>query len=82
VIKTKVVIKILMVSNHASGGQEGPFMTREEHQTSQEYLWRALFDEQRTTLALAVEMLLRCHLSPEQILSKTMTALEGSQQDS
>jgi hypothetical protein len=57
-------------------------MTREEHQTSQEYLWRALFDEQRTTLALAVEMLLRCHLSPEQILSKTMTALEGSQQDS
>ena len=71
-----------MVSNHASGGQEGPFMTREEHQTSQEYLWRALFDEQRTTLALAIEMLLRCHLSPEQILSKTMTALEGSQQDS
>jgi len=57
-------------------------MTREEHQTSQEYLWRALFDEQRTTLALAIEMLLRCHLSPEQILSKTMTALEGSQQDS
>jgi hypothetical protein len=57
-------------------------MTREEHQTSQEYLWRALFDEQRTTLALAVEMLFRCHLSPEQILSKTMTALEGSQQDS
>jgi hypothetical protein len=71
-----------MWSNHASGSQEGPFMTREEHQTSQEYMWRALFDEQRTTLALAVEMLLRCHLSPEQILSKTMMALEGSQQDS
>lgn len=57
-------------------------MTREEFQTSQEYLWRALFSEQRTTLALAVEMLLRCHLSPEQILTKTMMALEGSHQDS
>jgi hypothetical protein len=57
-------------------------MTREEHQTSQEYMWRALVGEQQTTLALAVEMLLRCHLSPEQILIKTMTALEGSQQDS
>ena len=67
--------------NHTSGGQEGPFMTREELQTSQEYMWRALFGEQQTTLALAVEMLLRCHLSPEQILTKTMAALEGSQQD-
>ena len=57
-------------------------MTREELQTSQEYMWLALFYQQRTTLALAVEMLLRCHLSPEQILTKTMTALEGSQQDS
>jgi hypothetical protein len=57
-------------------------MTREELQTNQEYMWRLLFGEQRTTLTLAVEMLLRCHLSPEQILTKTMTALEGSQQDS
>jgi hypothetical protein len=57
-------------------------MTREELQTNQEYMWRALFREQHTTLTLAVEMLLRCHLSPEQILTKTMTALEGSQQDS
>ena len=57
-------------------------MKYEEHQTSQEYMWRALFGEQRTTLALAVEMLLRCHLSPKQILTKTMMALEGSQQDS
>ena len=71
-----------MLSNHTAGGQESPFMTREEHQTSQEYMWRALFGEQQTTLTLAVEMLLRCHLSPEQILTKTMTALEGSQQDS
>jgi hypothetical protein len=48
-------------------------MTREELQTNQEYMWRALFGEQQTTLTLAVEMLLRCHLSPEQILTKTMT---------
>jgi hypothetical protein len=78
----QVAIKYFDVRNHASGGQEGPFMTRDELQTSQDYMWRALFGEQRTTLALAVEMLLRCHLSPEQILTKTMTALEGSQQDS
>jgi hypothetical protein len=57
-------------------------MTREELQISQDYIWRALFSKQQTTLTLAVEMLLRCHLSPEQILTKTMTALEGSQQDS
>lgn len=57
-------------------------MTRAELQTNQEYMWRALVCEERTTLTLAVEMLLRCHLSPEQILIKTMLALEGSQQDS
>ena len=37
--------------------------------------------EQRTTLTLALEMLLRCRLSPEQILTKTATALEGAQHD-
>jgi hypothetical protein len=67
------------VSIHTCGRA---FMTRAELQNNQEYMWRALFGEQRTTLTLAVEMLLRCHLSPEQILTKTMTALEGSQQDS
>jgi len=62
--------------------REGTLMTHEELQANQEYMWRALFREQRTTLALAVEMLLRCHLSPQQILTKTMRALEGSQHDS
>jgi hypothetical protein len=57
-------------------------MTRDELQTNQEYMWQALSGKQRTTLILAVEMLLRCQLSPEQILTKTMMALEGSQQDS
>ena len=62
--------------------QEGAFMTHEELQVNREYMWRALFGEQRMALTLAVEMLSRCHLSPQQILSKTMRALEGSQHDS
>ena len=57
-------------------------MTRTELQVNPEDMWRTLVFEQRTTLTLAVEMLLRCHLSPEQILSKTVTALEASHQDS
>jgi len=57
-------------------------MTREELRTHQECMWQALSGEQRMTLTLALEMLLRCHLSPYQILTKTMTALEGSQHDS
>jgi hypothetical protein len=62
--------------------QKGRFMTHEEHRTKQEYMWQALSGEQSMTLTLAVEMLLRCHLSPYQILTKTMTALEGSDHDS
>jgi hypothetical protein len=57
-------------------------MTREELQTKQEHMWQALSGEQSMTLTLALEMLLRCHLSPYEILTKTMTALEGLQQDS
>jgi hypothetical protein len=61
---------------------EGRFMTHEELRTKQEHMWQALSGEPSMTLTLAVEMLLRCHLSPYEILIKTMTALEGSQQDS
>ena len=57
-------------------------MTLEELQTNQELMWQALSWEQSMTLTLAVEMLLRCHLSPYQILYKTMSALEGLQHDS
>ncbi|MGF7179830.1 hypothetical protein HDF11_001334 [Tunturiibacter psychrotolerans] len=57
-------------------------MTREELRTNQELMWQALSWEQSMTLTLAVEMPLRCHLSPYQILNKTMTALEGLQHDS
>jgi hypothetical protein len=52
-------------------------MTRTDFQINQEDMWRTLVFEQRTTLTLAVEMLLRCHLSPEQILTKTAIALQG-----
>jgi hypothetical protein len=57
-------------------------MTRPELEINQQDMWRILVFEQRTTLALAIEMLLRCQLSPEQILTKTATALEGSHYDS
>ena len=57
-------------------------MTRTELEINQEDMWKTLVFEQRTTLTLAVEMLLRCHLSPEQILTKTAMALEGSHHDS
>jgi hypothetical protein len=56
-------------------------MTRTDLQITHEDMWITLVCEQRTTLTLAVEMLLRCHLSPEQILTKTVMALEGSHHD-
>jgi hypothetical protein len=57
-------------------------MTRAELEINHEDMWRTLVFEQRTTLTLAVEMLLRCYLSPEQILTKAAMALEGSRHDS
>ena len=57
-------------------------MTRTDLEINQQDMWRILVFEQRTTLTLAVEMLLRCQLSPEQILTKTAMALEGSHYDS
>jgi len=57
-------------------------MTRTDLEINQEGMWRTLVFEQQTTLTLAVEMLLRCHLSPEQILTKTAMALESSHHDS
>ena len=57
-------------------------MTRSDLEINQEGMWRTLVFEQQTTLTLAVEMLLRCHLSPEQILTKTAMALESSDHDS
>ena len=62
--------------------QEDKHMTRSELEINQQAMWSILVFEQRTTLTLAVEMLLRCQLSPEQILAKTAMALEGSHHDS
>jgi hypothetical protein len=62
--------------------QEGKHMTRADLEINQDGMWKVLVFESKTTLTLAVEMLLRCHLSPEQILTKTAMALEGSQSDS
>jgi hypothetical protein len=56
-------------------------MTRDELLTNQESMWQVLSGEQAMTLTLAVEMLQRCHLSPYEILTKTMVALEGSRHD-
>jgi hypothetical protein len=61
---------------------EDKHMTRTDLQINQEDMWRTLVFEQQTTLTLAVEMLLRCHLSPEQILTKTAMALAGAHHDS
>jgi hypothetical protein len=57
-------------------------MTRTELDVNQEAMWRTLVFEQKTALTLAVEMLLRCHLSPEQIMTKAAMALDGSHLDS
>jgi hypothetical protein len=57
-------------------------MKSNELEVNHQDMWKTLVFEQRTTLTLAVEMLLRCQLSPEQILTKTATALEGSHYDS
>jgi hypothetical protein len=62
--------------------QEDKHMKRTELEINLQDMWKILVFEQRTTLTLAVEMLLRCQLSPEQILTKTAMALEGSHHDS
>jgi len=53
-------------------------MTRAGHRPNQVDMWQTLFSEQRAALTVAAEMLLRCHVSPEQILSRALTALENS----
>jgi hypothetical protein len=58
--------------------QEDKHMTRPEVEINQQDMWRILVFEQRTTLTLAVETLLRCPLSPERVLRKALSNLEGS----
>src|ERR1700744_6369892 len=70
------------IFSRLSKHEEGKQMTRTDLEINQDGMWKTLVFEQKTTLMLAVEMLLRCHLSPEQILTKTAMALEGSHSDS
>jgi hypothetical protein len=49
-----------------------------ELQVAQKTSWRELFDEHHANLAVVAEMLLRCRLSPEKILTKALAALEVS----
>jgi hypothetical protein len=53
-------------------------MTNAELHTDQEEMWTTLFDENHADLAIVAEMLLRRRLSPEAVLRKALTDLEGS----
>jgi hypothetical protein len=52
-------------------------MTATELSTEQEEMWRTFFDDNHAVL-IVVEMLLRCHLSPERILRKALSGLKSS----
>ena len=56
--------------------------TRTELQINQEDLWRHWSSNSDIILTLMVEMLFRCHLSPEQILNQDRDSTEGSYHDS
>jgi DNA-directed RNA polymerase specialized sigma24 family protein len=53
-------------------------MTATELSTEQEEMWRTLFDDNHADLVLVAETLLRCTLSPERVLRKALSNLEGS----
>ena len=51
--------------------------TRTELQINQEDLWRHWSSNSEIILTLMVEMLFRCHLSPEQILNQDRDSTEA-----
>jgi DNA-directed RNA polymerase specialized sigma24 family protein len=53
-------------------------MTAAELSTEQEEMWRTFFDDNHADLVIVAETLLRCPLSPERILRKTLSDLESS----
>ena len=53
-------------------------MITAELSTEQEEMWRTFFDDNHADLVLAAETLLRYPLSPERILRKALSNLEGS----
>jgi hypothetical protein len=53
-------------------------MTTREPSTEREEMWRTFFDDNHADLVIVAEMLSRCYLSPERILRKALSGLEGS----
>jgi hypothetical protein len=53
-------------------------MTTTELSIEQEEMWRTFFDDNHADLVIVAETLLRCHLSPERVLRKALSGLEGS----
>jgi hypothetical protein len=53
-------------------------MATTELSTEQEEMWRTFFDDNHADLVLVAETLLRSPLSPERVLRKALSNLEGS----
>jgi DNA-directed RNA polymerase specialized sigma24 family protein len=53
-------------------------MTTAELSTEQQEMWRTFFDDNHADLVIVAETLLRCPLSPERVLRKALSNLEGS----
>jgi hypothetical protein len=53
-------------------------MVTAELSTEQQEMWRTFFDDNHADLVLVAETLLRCPLSPERVLRKALSNLEGS----
>src|SRR5271154_4798137 len=53
-------------------------MITAELSTEQQEVWRTFFDDNHADLVLVAETLLRCPLSPERVLRKALSKMEGS----
>jgi hypothetical protein len=53
-------------------------MITAELSTEQQEMWRIFFDDNHADLVLVAETLLRCPVSPERVLRKALSNLEGS----
>ena len=53
-------------------------MTTQELSIEQEEMWKTFFDDNHADLVIVAETLLRCPLSPERVLRKALSDLEGS----
>ncbi|HTF66319.1 MAG TPA: hypothetical protein VK638_26900 [Edaphobacter sp.] len=53
-------------------------MTTQELSIEQEEMWKTFFDDNHADLVIVAETLLRCPFSPERVLRKALSDLEGS----